>query len=147
MPNENPTQNFSNHAHWLPLYHFVVSPILFLYFIYVAIRTYREFNFANAAELIWVLAIALAALTARMMAVTVQNRLIRLEMRLRLREVLPAPLAARIPELTVRQLIGLRFAGDAELPGLVQRTLNGEFPSATAIKRAVTDWQPDYLRA
>jgi hypothetical protein len=76
----------------------------------------------------------------------VQNRLIRLEMRLRLREVLPAPLAARIPELTVRQLIALRFAGDAELPALVERTLKGDFAKPRDIKRAVTDWQADYLR-
>jgi hypothetical protein len=141
-----PTQNFSNHARWFPLYHFLVVPILWIYVVHTAIHLYRDFNFVHVAELIWVLAIATAAVTARMMAVKVQNRLIRLEMRLRLREVLPAPLVARIPELTVRQLIGLRFAGDAELPALVQRTLNGEFASAKAIKLAVTDWQPDHLR-
>jgi hypothetical protein len=53
----------------------------------------------------------------------------------------------RIRELTVRQLVALRFAGDAELPSLVERTLKGEFESAKAIKQAITDWQPDYLRA
>ena len=141
-----PTQNFANHARWFPLYHFVVAPILWLYVIHTAIHTFRDFDLVHVFELLWVLAIAIAAVTARIMAIKVQNRLIRLEMRLRLRDVLPAPLAARIPELTVRQLIGLRFAGDAELPGLVQRTLNGEFASAKAIKLAVTDWQPDYLR-
>ena len=80
------------------------------------------------------------------MAIRVQNRVIRLEMRLRLREILPAALHPRIAELTTRHLVGLRFAGDAELPALVTRTLNGEFPTSTAIKRAITDWQPDYMR-
>ena len=96
---------------------------------------------------IWAVGIGGGLLLARVMAVTVQNRLIRLEMRLRLREVLPAPLAARIKELTVRQLIALRFAGDAELAALVERTLKGEFARPRDIKRAITDWQPDYLRA
>jgi hypothetical protein len=71
---------------------------------------------------------------------------IRLEMRLRLREVLPADLQARIPELTPPQLIGLRFASDAELPELVRRVLTGSLENPRDIKKAVTHWQGDYLR-
>jgi hypothetical protein len=76
----------------------------------------------------------------------VQNREIRLEMRLRLREVLPTALAPRIRELSVKQLIALRFASDAELPALVERVLGGEFAKPKEIKAAVKDWQPDHLR-
>jgi hypothetical protein len=84
---------------------------------------------------------------ARLMVLTVQDRVIRLEMRLRLREVLPADLQASIPELTARQLIGLRFASDAELPGLVRRVLAGSLTTTTEIKKAVEHWRGDYLRA
>ncbi|MEX2182487.1 MAG: DUF6526 family protein [Gemmatimonadaceae bacterium] len=141
-----PKQTFENHRRWFPLYHFVVGPILWIYAAHSIAHTYQDFNAVHVMETLWVLAIAVGAIVARMMALRVQNRLVRLEMRLRLRELLPAPLAARIPELTTRQLIGLRFAGDAELPALVERTLAGEFPNTRAIKRAVTDWQPDYMR-
>ncbi len=141
------TQNFANHARWFPLYHFVASPIAGLYALWAIWTAIRVPGMSEIIHAVWAVGIAAGIVSARVMAVTVQNRLIRLEMRLRLREVLPAPLAARIPELTTRQLIGLRFASDAELPSLVERTLKGEFARTRDIKRAVTDWQGDYLRA
>ena len=76
-----------------------------------------------------------------------QNRLIALEMRLRLAATLPPELRTRIPELRLRHLIGLRFAGDAELPGLVERCLRGELATADAIKREIREWRPDFARA
>ncbi len=139
-------QTFENHGRLNPLYHLVASPLTWGYFVYATVQAVREPSGARIIVAIWALAIAVAVLTIRTKAITLQNRLIRLEMRLRLREVLPAAMHPRIRELTVRQLIGLRFAGDAELPTLVERTLNGEFPGTRAIKRAVTDWQPDHLR-
>ena len=78
---------------------------------------------------------------------SVQNRLIRLEMRLRLKDVLPASLAKRVNELSAKQLVGLRFAGDSELQALVERCLSGELASDEAVKKQVKDWQPDWLRA
>jgi hypothetical protein len=68
-------------------------------------------------------------------------------MRLRLAAVLPAELRARIPELQIKQLVGLRYAGDDELAGLVERCLRGELITADAVKRAVRHWRPDYVRA
>lgn len=141
------TQNYANHYRWNPLYHFVVTPFLYLYALWAIWIAIRVPGMTEIIHALWALMVAGGVLTARVMVLTVQNRLIRLEMRLRLREVLPAPLATRIEELTVRQLIALRFAGDAELPGLVERTLRGEYPRGRDIKRAITDWQGDYLRA
>lgn len=83
---------------------------------------------------------------SRRKAQVMQDRIIRLEMQVRLRQVLPAEAHAGIDRLTLSQLVALRFASDAELPGLVQRTLSGEFASANAIKQAVKDWQGDDLR-
>ena len=145
MPSEK--QVYRNHTRWFPLYHFVASPITGLYALWAIWTAIRVPGITEIVHAIWAVGIAVCLLTARFMAVTVQNRVIRLEMRLRLREVLPAPLASRINELTVRQLIGLRFAGNAELPSLVARTLKGELADQKQIKQAVTDWQGDHLRA
>jgi len=140
-------QNFANHMRWFPLYHFVASPLCGLYAIYAIVLAMRTPSAASVIHAAWAIGISTAVLSSRIMALAVQDRLIRLEMRLRLREVLPGPLAARISELRTKQLIALRFASDAELPALVERTLGGEFATQREIKRAVTDWQPDYVRA
>ena len=81
------------------------------------------------------------------MALTVQDRLIRLEERLRYERVLPADLKARIGEFTVTQLIALRFASDAELPALARKVLDDKISERKAIKQMVKTWKPDYLRA
>ncbi len=97
----------------------------------------------------WVLfslVLILLGLAARLMALRVQDRLIRLEERLRYRELLPPDLAAKASDLPVSQIIALRFASDAELPGLVERTLNGEFAKPKEIKMAIKDWRGDHLR-
>lgn len=140
-------QSFANHAAWQPLYHFFASPVLLLYAAHTAWQAVQEPTRAHAFQAIVAAAIAAAVVASRIMALTVQNRVIRLEMRLRLREVLPAALHPRIRELGTKQLIALRFAGDAELPALVDRTLRGEFATPKDIKRAITDWQADWLRA
>jgi hypothetical protein len=141
------SQTYKNHARFFPLFHFFASPITMLYALHMIWHAIRNPSLVHAGEALLALALAAAVFASRIMALTVQNRVIRLEMRLRLKDVLPAAMHPRIRELTVRQLVALRFAGDAELPSLVERTLKGEFESAKAIKQAITDWQPDYLRA
>jgi hypothetical protein len=139
-------QNFANHARYQPLFHYVASPIVgvaTVHLLWVAIRNPTARHIGDA---VLMLGIGCGIWVARTMAVTVQNRVIRLEMRLRLKEILPGALLPRIPDLTVRQLVALRFASDAELPALVERTLKGEFARPRDIKRAITDWQPDLLR-
>jgi len=121
-----------------------VLAINFLWALWIVIRTPSGATLWNA---IVAAALVAAVLAARVMALTVQDRVIRLEMRLRMREVLPDDLKARIPELTREQLVGLRFACDAELPDLVQKVLAGTLKNATEIKKAVQNWQGDYLRA
>jgi hypothetical protein len=92
------------------------------------------------------LGILAVGLVARYMSLVNQNRIIRLEERLRLTSLLPDELKARIPELRPRQLIALRFASDAEVTDLVRRCLAGELQTADSIKRAVKEWRPDHLR-
>ena len=92
-------------------------------------------------------ALVVGFITARTMALRVQDRLIRLEEQLRYERVLPVDLKTRIGEFTVDQLISLRFASDAELPALARRVLDDKIDQRKAIKQMVKSWRPDYLRA
>jgi hypothetical protein len=131
-----------------PSWHYWAVPAAVVYFLYCLVTLFRGGIAAHEAfDLIAAVALNAGIWSSRIMVLSVQDRLIRLEMRLRLREVLSAPLAARIPELTKGQLVGLRFAADAELPGLVERVFRGELVRAKDIKAAVKDWQPDHMRA
>ena len=89
----------------------------------------------------------LLALYARMFALAVQDRVIRLEMQLRMQGVLPANLRARIPEFTLNQLVALRFASDAELPALAGKVLGENLNDRKTIKRMIQNWRADDLRA
>lgn len=141
-------QSYSNHAMYQPLWHYVAFPIAAIFLFH---SIYEVFTSAEPMHALFhgVLAVGAVATVwvSRTMALTIQNRIIRLEMRLRLKEILPAPLAERTKALTLGQLIALRFASDAELPGLVERVLKGELTSKKEIKAAVKDWQADHLRA
>jgi hypothetical protein len=140
-------QHYGSHRRWNPLVHFVLSPLLIAN-VGVAVALFLRARTPLAG---WGVAVAvllvLLNLAARQQALTVQNRVIRLEMWWRLARVLPPELAARVDELRLGQLVGLRFAPDAELPDLVRRCLAGELPTNDAVKRAVRDWRPDTLRA
>jgi hypothetical protein len=147
MATSDAGQTYANHARFFPLFHFFAAPILIANFLWALWQLIRTPSLSTGWGAIFAAGLVGGLTAARLMALTVQDRLIRLEMRLRLREVLPPDLQARIPELTARQLVGLRFASDAELPELVRRVLTGSLESPADIKKAVTHWQGDYLRA
>ena len=140
-------QTYKNHARFLPPYHYFVLPV----FAVNVLNEIRHVWIAPSLHAFWMLIVAAALLTlgflARTMTLTVQDRLIRLEMRLRLQQCLPVDLRPRITDLTPAQLIALRFAGDRELPELVREVLDGKLASSKEIKLRVKDWQGDFLRA
>ena len=144
-------QNYSNHTRWFPLFHFVVMPLLLLNFLSHLVRLLlAEPNSGRKTLAFWVLlsvVLILMALASRLMALTVQNRVIRLEERLRYAKVLSPEQNEQAKALSLGQIIALRFASDEELPGLVERTLKGEFTKPDDIKKAVNNWQADWLRA
>jgi Family of unknown function (DUF6526) len=140
-------QNFENHAKTVPAFHFVVLPIFLLNIASSIVRVFRQPTFATVVSLLVAIALLLLALTARMFALTVQDRLIRLEMRLRLQQVLPQDLRPRISELSLNQVVSLRFASDAELPELARKVLDEKLNDRRAIKKLIRNWQPDFLRA
>jgi hypothetical protein len=140
-------QNLKTHRRYDPAWHFVGGMIVLFGVIVAAVHAFKEGGFYNWSMAVYTVGILLTVFRARAQTLIVQDRLIRLEMRLRLKEVLAAPLAARIDDLSVRQLVGLRFAGDAELPALVERCLSGQLADDEAVKKEIRDWQPDWLRA
>lgn len=139
-------QNFQNHVRWFPLVHFVITPLLFLNLFWQIYRLSQEKTFDRAGDLVLAVVLMLLSLAARLQALRAQDRVIRLEERLRYREVLPPDLAEKASALPTGQILALRFASDAELPELVQRTLSGELKSNKEIKMAIKNWRGDYLR-
>jgi hypothetical protein len=139
-------QTLENHVRWLPLFHFVMAPIMLLNLIFAIVQIIRDFNADRVAYLIVAIGLVLLALLARTQALTAQDRVIRLEERLRYQKLLSPELAAKANEFTKDQFISLRFASDEELPALAERTANGEFEKGDQIKKAVKNWRGDYLR-
>ena len=141
------TQNFENHAKFVPGFHIGVLGIFAANIIWSAIRLFRGFDADHAFGLLVAIALLLCAFYGRIFALTVQDRVIRLEMRLRMERVLPAELRGRIAEFSVAQLVALRFASDAELPELARKVIDGKIEDRKAIKQMVREWQADWLRA
>lgn len=141
------TQNFENHAKFVPAFHFFILPVFLLNVIWSIYRLIQSFSVESARSLLLALAFFLLSFYARIFALTVQDRLIRLEMRLRMQQLLPQELRSRIPDFTIDQLVALRFASDAELPGLCRKVLDEKLTHRKVIKKMVQNWQPDLLRA
>lgn len=149
---EKTPQTFANHTRFDPAFHFFLGPVFILGVILSLVHFFYHFRESDIRDnihsfLIVVLAVALLTwlFKTRLYALKVQDRVIRLEERLRLMQVLPEPLRARIPEITESQLIALRFASDAELPKLTERALNEKL-SRKDIKKSIQNWRPDYWR-
>ena len=140
-------QTYATHRRLFWPYHLFVVPVLLAHVVNQIRYFWRAPSEGSVFNVLVAVALLVLALTARIMVLSVQNRVIRLEMQLRLRNILPSDLAARIHELTVPQLIALRFAADAEMPALVREALAGQLATQAAIKKRIADWQGDHLRA
>jgi len=142
---EKMPQTLANHAKLDPLFHFIVLPVFLLSAIGGTIHFLWHPSYHSASFFVISVAALIAVFKIRLYALKVQDRVIRLEERLRLAIVLAEPLRSRIPELTEAQLIALRFASDAEVPKLAERALTEKL-SQTDIKKAIQTWLPDYWR-
>ena len=139
-------QTFANHARFVPPYHYVAAPIFILNFIWAVRGLFNGITFDAILNVLVAVALVILFLVARTFALKAQDRVIRLEMRLRMRELLPEDLRGRVNDFTPTQMIGLRFASDAELPELARKVLDENITAATPIKKTITNWQGDYLR-
>src|SRR5216683_2089935 len=134
-------QNFSNHGRYVPVYHFFAVPVLAVNLFWSLYRIWKlGFSFATVFGVIFAAALAIAILEARLFALAVEERL-------RYAQVLPADLQARTGELTIAQIVSLRFACDAELPVLARKVLDEKLTERKAIKQLIKSWRPDYQRA
>ena len=138
-------QNLKNHARFDPMFHgFLTAGALILLgaTIYALIRQPDWWGVVRLLGVLWAIVLMFKV---RLYALKVQDRVIRLEERLRLMQLLPESTRGRIGELSEGQLIALRFASDGEVAGLVEQTLGGNWDQKQ-VKSAIKNWRPDYLR-
>jgi hypothetical protein len=141
-------QNYANHVKWVPPFHFFVIPVLLLNFgwsIYRLIHLW--FSWDALIQLLTAAALVVLMFSARLFALSVQDRVIRMEERQRMGRLLPEDLKPRIEEFTTAQLVALRFASDGELPALARKVLTDKLIDRNSIKKLVQHWRPDHLRA
>ena len=140
-------QNLRNHTRVVPPYHMFVIPVFMINFVWRLVQLKDGITFASIMNLLLATAFVILVFYARVFSLTVQDRVIRLEMRLRLERALSPDLRSRIAEFTVPQLVSLRFASDQELPLLAQQVLDEKLTDRKTIKRRIKEWQADFLRA
>jgi hypothetical protein len=139
-------QSFEKHAKMVPGYHYVLFSLLLIMLVTVVWGVVQDPSWGNLLGIVFMVAFVMTAFYARVFALGVQDRVIRLEERLRMAEVLPEDLRSRIGEITTEQIIGLRFAPDEELPDLVRRVLDEGIADRKTIKQAVKNWRADHQR-
>lgn len=142
---DRPVQNAQNHTMFDPPFHYFLLPVLAVGLGKAVWELIKGVNPNTIFGLIWTLAIIVIAFKARIYALKVQDRLIRLEEQMRMQRVLPPAMHAKIGQLNEDQFVGLRFAGDAELPALVEKALANNWKRAD-IKKEIQNWRPDYFR-
>ena len=143
---EQTLQTFKSHTKWVPLFHFVAMPILLVNVIWSLVRAATGFSLDTALGALVALALLLVGLLARVFALGAQDRVIRLEERLRMQHLLPDDFKPRINDFTTNQMIALRFASDAELPDLARKVLDENIGERKAVKQLIKTWRADYQR-
>jgi hypothetical protein len=144
---EKTPQTFANHMRWHPPFHYFLAPGSLVLIILTIVNVVRHYERLDS----WILLVIsvlffVAVFLLRANALRAQDRIIRLEERMRLQALCPAAVAARIGELTEAQLIALRFASDQELPGLTAKVLAGNPAAPKEIKQAIVAWRADTFR-
>ena len=142
---ERVPQTLANHVRFDPMYHYSTLPLAVFLLVWSIAHLVRHPTHEAIAWVVAAVVIFLLVGLVRSYALKVQDRVIRLEERLRLSALLPEPWRARISELSEQQLIALRFAADEEIPSLVEKTIR-ENLDPKAIKKAINNWRPDYWR-
>jgi hypothetical protein len=143
----NSVQTYKNHGRLLPAFHLFVIPVLLVNVINAIRHLWLMTTWTTAWGVVFAMGLLMLGFLSRVQAISVQDRVIRLEMRLRLQQLLPPDLQARIHELTPRQLIAMRFASDDEMTDLAREVLAGNLSTTKAIKMRVKNWQGDFMRA
>jgi hypothetical protein len=139
-------QTYENHARYVPAYHIGAFWIFGGNFLWSLYRLVTRFSADSMTAFLLAVGFLILVFYTRMFPLGVQDRVIRLEMTLRLQRLLPDDLRARIGEFNLDQLIALRFASDEELPALCRRVLDEKLSDRKTIKKLIRNWTADYLR-
>ncbi len=140
-------QSYANHTRWHPPFHFFVLPVMLINFVVSIVQFVRMPGLGTGWWIVFSLALLVLALLARVNPLTAQDRIIRLEERLRYHQLLPEEVAREASAtLTRGQVIALRFAPDEELPALVRQVLDGKLTKPAEIKRTIQAWRADDFR-
>jgi hypothetical protein len=142
---EKKPQTFANHTRLDPLFHYFALPVFFILPFVAAAHFVRHPGLHAGMLFVVAVAATIVVLKIRLYTLKVQDRVIRLEERLRLSSLMSEPMRSRIPELTEGQLVALRFASDAEVAKLAERAISEKLAPAE-IKKAIQTWRPDYWR-
>ena len=141
-----PAQNFENHGKMVPAYHGVAFGMLMVPTLWFAYQAVTDFSVNALMLVVFAFGVVVTAFFARLFPLGVQDRVIRLEERMRLQRLLPEELQNRVDDFTTDQLVGLRFAPDEELPDLARRVLDEGISDRKPIKQAVKNWRADHQR-
>jgi hypothetical protein len=139
-------QNFENHTRWHPAFHFFILPVMLINFFWAVVIFVKAPGWNSGWWIIVSVALLMLTTFVRTYSLKVQDRLIRLEEKLRYQQILSPALAQQTGNLTVRQTVALRFAADEELEELVNSVLSGKFVKTKDIKRAIKQWRADNFR-
>jgi hypothetical protein len=139
-------QTYANHTRWHAPFHFFVMPVMAINFILSIVQFFLAPGWYQGWWIVFSFALVGLAFLARINPLKAQDRIIRLEERLRYQQLLPADLARQTASLTYGQIIALRFASDDELEGRVRQVLEGQLTKPAEIKRAIENWRADTLR-
>ena len=139
-------QSYANHTRWQPPFHFFVMPVMLINFVWAIVEFVNTLAWHQGWWIVVSLALVVLAFLVRINALKVQDRLIRLEERLRYQQLLPADLAEQCGSLAIGPIIALRFASDEELESLVREVLGGRLTKSAEIKRAIKNWRGDTFR-
>ena len=139
-------QNFENHTRWHPAFHFFILPVMLVNFFWAVVMFVKAPSWNSGWWIVVSVALLMLATFVRTYSLKVQDRLIRLEEKLRYQQLLSPALAQQTGNLTVRQTVALRFAADEELEELINSVLSGKFVKTKDIKRAIKQWRADNFR-
>ena len=140
------SQNFANHTRWHPPFHFFVLPVMLINFIWSIVQFVMAPGRNSGWSIVVSLALLLLTFFARTNSLKVQDRIIRLEEKLRYQQVLSPAAVRQTSALTAGQIVALRFAGDDELEELLRAVAAGKLAKPKDIKQAIKNWRADTFR-
>lgn len=139
-------QSYANHTRWHPPHHFFIIPVMLINFVWSVVDLIKLPGWNTGRWTVVSFALLMLTVLVRTNPLKVQDRIIRLEERLRCQRILSPSLSQQASALSPSQMVALRFAGDEELEELVGAVVAGKLTKPVEIKRAIKNWRADTFR-